>query len=281
MRFPLKLVLSKAVNSKVFSYSSWDIFSIPFTVFAALPWPHSRNFISFLNLGPQNCIKQSKRLQQWCHRGRTTTFDKLVMLLLMHSRMWFDLLDDRMHSWLTLMLMPAALLDTFLQDCSPASPLPVYTCGQSHLKPDSMQGIAESVNHDSGSSLKTYLGKGKCERGVWKKHILCRSKNWLQGNVTADVHTAAHEGPHNLHIAAGGKSTWWSWGELRGIRNGRQEQLHIDHSPPFPWAAFMWYLYQDWSGTWTKEGWEKVFCLQLSLKLLGQKWHCIWYRYTI
>ena len=101
MRSPLSLLFSKLDKPEVLSCSSWDMPSSPFTSFVALLWTHSRTFTSFLNCGAQNCTQASRWGRTNAeYSGMITSFDRLVMLCLMHPRMRFALLAARAHCWL-------------------------------------------------------------------------------------------------------------------------------------------------------------------------------------
>ena len=109
MRSPLSLLLSKLDKPKVLSHSSQDMPSNTFTSFVAFLWMHSRTFTSFLICGAQNRTQYSR----WGstnaeYRGIIPSFDYLVVLCLMHSRMLLALLAARAHCWLILSLLSSS-----------------------------------------------------------------------------------------------------------------------------------------------------------------------------
>ena len=133
MRSPLNLLFSKLDKPGVLSCSSHDMPSSPSTSFVALLCTRSRTFTSFLSGGAQNCTQYSR----WGptnaeYRGTIPSFDRLVVLCLMHSRWGLPsgLLGHPADSCGA--CCPPAPPDPFPQGCFPATPLPICTCAWHH-----------------------------------------------------------------------------------------------------------------------------------------------------
>ena len=112
---------------------SRDPWRHPSVSFSPRYFMHTSTLTSFLNCGTQNCTHY---LRWGCtntkYSGIITVFDQLVILCFMNCGMQFVLSAARAHCWFIWCLLSTSTPDPFLQGCSPATCLAIYTCAWSY-----------------------------------------------------------------------------------------------------------------------------------------------------
>ncbi|KAK4832903.1 hypothetical protein QYF61_026546 [Mycteria americana] len=129
IRSPRSLLFSRLNNPNSLSQSAQERCSSPLIIFVALLWTHSNRSMSFLYWGPQTQMQYPRwgltRVEQ---RGRITSLDLLVTLLLMQPRIQLAFWAASAH---------CRVLLSFLSTNTPKS----FSSGRAALNPFSAQPV--------------------------------------------------------------------------------------------------------------------------------------------
>ncbi|KAK4831337.1 hypothetical protein QYF61_017468 [Mycteria americana] len=144
IRSPHSLIFSRLNNPNSLSLSAQERCSSPLIIFVALLWTHSNRPMSFLCWGPQSGMQYSVGwgLMRAGYRGRITSLDLLVTLLLMQPRIWLAFWAASAHCWLMLSFSSTNTPKSFSSGraaLNPFSAQPVFVLG---IAPTHVQDLA-------------------------------------------------------------------------------------------------------------------------------------------